>query len=113
MKKISDKSVDIKNNKEVEKYSAFLKKNRSLRIEIKSLLCEQKESEKKIEEMKKMINVYGLSGRLSLTLENEQIREKHKLGNTRNTTKRELIIFRDYLLEENEKLLFILKRKLI
>jgi len=113
MKKILEANISIKNESEVEKYSALLKKNRNLRIEIKSLLSEQKESQKKIEEMKKSINIFGITSRLSQTCEMEQIVERQKIAGTTNPSKRELIKFRDNLLDENDKLLFQLKRRLI
>ena len=48
--------IDIQQG-DTEKYSVFLKKNRDLRIDIKSLLCQEKESMKKIDEMKKSLGI--------------------------------------------------------
>ncbi len=111
MKRMLKGNVCIKNETEVEKYSEFLKKNRNLRIEIKSLLSEQKECQKKIEELKRSINVFGIHPRLSQTCEMDPFFERK--SSVANPTKRELIKFRDYLLDENDKLLFQLKRKLL
>jgi len=117
MKKLLEQNITIINETELEKYSEFLKKNRNLRIEIKSILTEQKENERKIDEMKKNMNIFGIHHRMSQTYETETVQERRGSmpGNltTNSTTKRELIKFRDSLLEENDGLLFSLKRKLM
>ena len=105
--------VCITSQKQLEKYSELLKKNRCLRIEIKSLLCEQKESQKKIAELKRSINVFGLQPPGSQTLETYPVLLSYKTPTSACSTKRELIKLRDYLLDENEGLLFRVKRKLI
>ena len=112
MRKILNSNISIKNDVEIEKYSTFLQKNRNLRIDIKSLLSEQKESQKRIEELKKSINIFGINTRLSQTSEIGKVIERQRASTCANPTKRELIKFRDYLLEQNEKYLFQLKLKL-
>ena len=117
MKKLLERNIVVASETELEKYSEFLKKNRNLRIELKILLTEQKEeNQRKIDEMKRNINVFGIHPRLSQTCESSTAVEKRGSiagSGTGSTTKRELIKFRDYLLEENDGLLFQLKRKLL
>ena len=108
MKKLFETDTELK--EEGDKYKVFVQKNRDLRIEIKSILCEDRENTKRIDELKKSMNIFGISTKLSKTVEMELERNKPKCN---NQTKRELIKFRDYLLEENEKLLYIMNKKLI
>ena len=110
MKKLFVNNIDLKEGKNAEKYKSFVQKNRDLRVEIKSLLCDERENTKRIDELKKSMSIYGISAKLSQTLEQELEKTKPR---SNNQTKRELIKFRDYLLEENDKLLFVMNKKLI
>eukprot|EP00826_Nyctotherus_ovalis_P021136 TRINITY_DN16765_c0_g1_i5.p1 TRINITY_DN16765_c0_g1~~TRINITY_DN16765_c0_g1_i5.p1 ORF type:complete len:197 (+),score=59.21 TRINITY_DN16765_c0_g1_i5:716-1306(+) len=56
MKRLVRSEVDISGKKEADKWSEFLKKNRKLRIEIKCLLTDEEENQKKISELKKSVN---------------------------------------------------------
>lgn len=103
MKKLLEHNATARNELEFERYNQFLKKNRSLRIDIKCLLGEKNENQKKIERMKESMNVFGVGGR-----GNNSIQLNDKAG----TTKRELIKFRDKLMQENDILLLRLKRRL-
>ena len=107
---ILESNVEICSEQELGKCSEFLKKNRNLRIEIKSLLCEQKESQKKIAELKRSVNVFGVSSLMNTSLDAATTRTPQ---NVTSNTKRQLIQFRDHLLAANDHLLFQLKRKLL
>ena len=93
------KSKIIKdNNKALNYYNDLLKRNRTLRIEIKCLLVEEKKSEN-------IVNAFGKNKKVSIKNEEE--------SNVNSKTKRELIKIRDTLLKENDTLLFQLKKDLI
>jgi len=105
MKKLFENDTDLKANE--EKYKSIMKKNRELRIEIKSILCENTdENIKKIDELKKNVGFSSKS-------ENFDLNTTFSSNKKSNPTKRELIKFRDYLLEENQKLLYTMTRKLL
>ena len=106
MKKLFETNVDVKANE--EKCKGFIQKNRDLRVEIKSILCDHTDDcTRKIDALRKS---FGMGSKTVQNLEQESSGKKARLG---NPTKRELIRFRDYLLGENDKLLFTMTRKLI
>ena len=108
MKKLVEKKV-VSGKVEGEKWSEFLKKNRRLRIEIKCLITDEEENQRKINELKKSINAFGIH----LKQINEPEYKLTMIEGRNSEMKKELISFRNLLLEENEELLFQLKRKLI
>ena len=105
MKRLFMRDSVLKTQTEIDKYSEFLKKNRRLRIDIKCLLTEEDENQRKINELKKSINIFGVCP--------SNLNETMSMHNTIDENKKELANFRNSLLEENEELLFQLKRKLM
>ena len=103
LKKLIENNIVAKTEDELERFNELFKKNRCLRIDIKCQLCETNENQMKIEKMKQSMNVFGIHPR---TNKNSCIEKTSK-------TKRELIKFRDYLMQENDKFVYKLKRKLV
>lgn len=102
MKKLLARNVAARSQLELERYSQFFKKNRSLRIDIKCLLGEKDENQRRIERMKETMNVFGVGKGTFGQVASDRV----------GTTKRELVKFRDRLMQENDILLLRLKRKL-
>ena len=66
IRKLIKSNIIIENKKELEKYNEFIKRDRSLRIELKYLLNEQDENQKNIDRMKESMNIFGIQiGRAS------------------------------------------------
>jgi len=103
MKRILKHNTIAKGELELERYNQFFKKNRNLRIDIKCLLGEKDENQKKIEKMKESINIFGVASGPTQRL---------SLNDKTTATKRELVKFRDRLMQENDVLLLRLKRRL-
>eukprot|EP00826_Nyctotherus_ovalis_P027869 TRINITY_DN2184_c0_g1_i10.p1 TRINITY_DN2184_c0_g1~~TRINITY_DN2184_c0_g1_i10.p1 ORF type:complete len:233 (-),score=64.17 TRINITY_DN2184_c0_g1_i10:127-825(-) len=102
MKTLLSRSVSAASQLELERYNQFFKKNRSLRIDIKCLLGEKDENQRRIERMKETMNVFGVGKGSFGQVANDRV----------GTTKRELVKFRDRLMQENDILLLRLKRRL-
>ncbi len=107
MKKLFDTHVELRDSQNAEKYRAFVQRNRELRVDIKCILCEDRENDRRIDELKRSMNTFGTG------VESDPPKGKAASRAGSNQTKRELIKFRDYLLSENDKLLFEMNKMLI
>ena len=101
LKQLMTQDIKIRSDVELEKFNEFIKENRNLRIQLKYILSEQDENQRNIDRAKE--DVFSIKPRISVDSLSK---------NYNSNANRELIKFRDYLLKDNDELLFKLKLKL-
>ena len=96
----------------------ILRKNRSLRVEIKSELFDTQEFNKNMDKLRSSC-AFSTASNISLKtpkqihLPGNLNTQAEKLSIAKNPAKRDLIKLKNQLLEENDKLLFELKKKFL